>query len=145
MEARAFIIENDPGLSAALKKMLGRQGVSCRSADNAREALKEMGSVHWNPDLIILDLDLPLPSGREILAWISIYRPDIPVLIASGSIRYPYLDENPAWALLPKPFGYMQLMRACHQVLPVRFRHPQQRATTPFRRGNGGGGCASEP
>jgi DNA-binding response OmpR family regulator len=145
MELRALIVEDDHRISAALKTLLGRRGVECRSADNGLDALNEIRFGEWKPDLMITDLDLPLVSGPELLLWVSFYRPDLPVLIASASTRYRYLPLNPAWAVVPKPFDCIQFLRACHQVLPAHFEDPQQLVATRSAFGGHNGDAGTKP
>lgn len=63
--AKIFIVEDDQDLNYAYRTILTREKHQVRSAYNGDEALEELRS--FEPDLILLDLLMPVKSGVEFL------------------------------------------------------------------------------
>lgn len=59
--------------------------MSCVTAVNGQDALDKLG--HYRPDLIFLDLNMPLMNGRQFLAEVNKHSilSDIPVVILTTS------------------------------------------------------------
>ncbi len=66
--ARILIVEDDTELQGMLALLLKRHGYDVYSAQNGVEALYQ--AVYYQPDLIILDLMMPLASGDAVLGFI---------------------------------------------------------------------------
>jgi CheY-like chemotaxis protein len=66
-----LLAEDNPADVYLIREALNEFGVSCtiRTAADGRDALAMLSSagMSWNPDLIILDLNLPRHDGLEIL------------------------------------------------------------------------------
>ncbi len=116
-ELQVLIIEDNDDDVVHVKRVLSRSTVSCRFhvARDGQEALdflfnrRKLGDAPW-PDLVLLDLRLPILEGHEILSRIR-GDPDlssVPVYILTGSKRGQDLDrslELGADGFLPKPFA----------------------------------------
>lgn len=63
--ARIFIIEDDQDLNYAYRLILEKEGHQVDYAYNGDEALEKLQ--HFEPDLILLDLLMPIKSGVEFL------------------------------------------------------------------------------
>ncbi len=63
--ARIFIIEDDQDLNAAYQMILSKQGHTVKTAHNGDEALTKIDD--FSPELILLDLLMPVKSGVEFL------------------------------------------------------------------------------
>ncbi|HSH17815.1 MAG TPA: response regulator [Candidatus Saccharimonadales bacterium] len=63
--AKVFIVEDDQDLNYAYKMILTSEGHSVETAFNGDEALEKLQS--FEPDLILLDLLMPVKSGVEFL------------------------------------------------------------------------------
>lgn len=102
-----------------------------RVASNGREALELLGFGSESnpenlPDIILLDLNLPRLSGREVLSMIKkdpLYR-RIPVLIFSSSenqediFRSYQLHAN---CYISKPTGFEDYIKVIHSILEFWF------------------------
>ncbi|HXE63805.1 MAG TPA: response regulator [Bryobacteraceae bacterium] len=88
--SRILIIEDNPGDVVLFQVALNEAGVDCELSEisNGRTALDFVHSEPVTlPDLVVLDLNLPKASGKEILAAIRstpAFRP-VPVVIWSSS------------------------------------------------------------
>ncbi len=63
--AKIFIVEDDPDLNYAYRLILSKANHEVESAFNGDEALEKIDG--FNPDLILLDLLMPVKSGVEFL------------------------------------------------------------------------------
>jgi signal transduction histidine kinase/DNA-binding response OmpR family regulator len=81
---RALIVDDDAGIRASLRDILGRQGWSIGEAENGRIALGLLEDVR--PDVIVLDLMMPEMDGFEFLAELRtrVAERDIPVLVLTA-------------------------------------------------------------
>jgi DNA-binding response OmpR family regulator/tetratricopeptide (TPR) repeat protein len=64
MEKRVLLLTPRTGLGEKLRLMLGEQGLLVQPCHEARHAVEE--TLHFQPDLIVCDDDLPVLSGREL-------------------------------------------------------------------------------
>ncbi|HEU4411085.1 MAG TPA: response regulator [Polyangiaceae bacterium] len=59
-----LVVDDDDGVRESVAELLELEGFEVRTARNGREALEFLGS-NPTPDLIVLDLMMPIMSGRE--------------------------------------------------------------------------------
>jgi PAS domain S-box-containing protein len=83
-KTRVLVVEDDPDLSRVLKYMLQRDGVEATVARSGREAIQML--MQSKPDLLVLDLILPLGDGFTVVQWLrqSPEHKDLPVMVYSG-------------------------------------------------------------
>jgi signal transduction histidine kinase len=116
-KGRILIVDNERFLRESLAQLLDERGYDVSLADDGREALRLLRS-QVRPDLIILDLRMPVMDGWEFR---TIQKNDptlgpIPVLVVSA-------DESPKAAAisadgyLNKPFDSQDLITAVERVL----------------------------
>jgi DNA-binding response OmpR family regulator len=81
---RVLIVEDDRFLAKAYQVAFSRIQLETEMAFNGVEALQKVNS--WKPDLILLDILLPLKDGFEVLKELKADKrtKGIPVLIASN-------------------------------------------------------------
>lgn len=106
---RILAVEDDPHTAEIVSTVLEREGHEVRVAIDGRKALAELAG--WQPDVVILDLMLPVLSGHALLRYLRElpeYR-QVPVLIMSGAL--PTLSKlDGATSVLAKPFELTQLI-----------------------------------
>jgi CheY-like chemotaxis protein len=113
--ASVLIIEDDETIQALLERMLRIDGYEVRCANNGIDGLQEVEAIR--PDLIILDMGLPLMDGETfLLNYHQTPPPYTPVIGISG---YPVESLATAGlaAFLTKPFDFGQLRRTLDAVL----------------------------
>lgn len=98
------------------------QEINCHSITNATEALQKLTSKQLNPDVIFLDLNMPVMNGQQFL--IEIKKCDdlknIPVIIFSTSSHtatIQLMKELGAYDFITKPAGYDQLVNLLKPIL----------------------------
>ena len=81
MPKRILIVEDEPSVRHAVRTFLERQGhlEICGEAANGVEALDM--AVSLRPDLILLDLFLPIMNGVEVASLLRARMPTTPVVV----------------------------------------------------------------
>ncbi len=79
---RILVIEDEEHIADGIRLNLGIQGYQVKVACDGIEGLEKWRS--WNPDLIVLDIMLPMIDGFSILKTIRKENEKIPVLILSA-------------------------------------------------------------
>jgi CheY-like chemotaxis protein len=82
-----LVVEDDPDVRETLQVVLEDEGVRTVGVGNGREAIDFLNTGPARPDLILLDLMMPVMSGVEFLLWMR-QQPDttqVPVVLVSAS------------------------------------------------------------
>jgi DNA-binding response OmpR family regulator len=115
---RLLIAEDDRALVMFLTRGLEADGHRVRSASDGAEALEAFRTEM--PDLTILDLNLPVMDGEQVLAEMHALDPQLPVLVLTGrqevETRIRCLDLG-ADDLMVKPFSLHELRARCRSLL----------------------------
>jgi DNA-binding response OmpR family regulator len=120
---RVLIVEDDRTLGTFLQKGLILEGHQVECAGDGDVAI-EMATQQM-PDLMVLDLGLPLRDGIEVLEIVRRVSPDTAVLVLTGrsqvNERVRCLDLGADDVVL-KPFSLHELMARCRALLRRRER-----------------------
>ena len=116
-----LVVDDDPGLRRLLEKRLSAAGYEVLMAANGIEGVKL--ARHEDPDLILLDVLMPLQDGYKACEEIKkVYRQDIPIIIFTGQ---PYEKEliNEAYKefgaddYLLKPLDMEELLKKVKKLI----------------------------
>ena len=120
MSKRILIADDEPNIVAAVEFLLRRNGYDVHVARNGAEALELVESC--NPDLVVLDVMMPVKSGYEVCLRMR-ERPDwrhIKIVMLSAKGR----DAEVAKGLsagadlyVTKPFATRELMSKINDLL----------------------------
>jgi CheY-like chemotaxis protein len=115
-----LIVDDEFGLAEMASDLLTMVGYTVATAINGKLALAMVEQVR--PDVILLDVMMPIMSGPELLAELKANdgTRDIPIIMMSAAGRE-FLPEEvlPAIAgYLQKPFTYDELVTALRKSLP---------------------------
>lgn len=80
---RVLLIDDDAQVSRVYRRMLEQHGHTVFEAANGVEGLAAAET--FDPEIVLLDLNLPVLSGMETLSRLVQRSPDLPVVIISGS------------------------------------------------------------
>ena len=119
--AQIIVVEDDADTSVLLELRLRQAGyrVQClRDGAAAAETIAEL-----QPDLVVLDVELPGLNGLAVLAKLrtSPATDSIPVLLLSARARPGDIEQglrSGAQAFLPKPFRLSDLLDTIKELLP---------------------------
>ena len=117
-----LIVEDDPAIGDMLGEVVAEvPGWRAAIARNAKEAIAVLRRV--TADVFLFDVDLPGPSGPELLAWLK-GEPDtagVPAVLMSAAGRGPQvvaaLRRGEAMAFLQKPFDLDELLAVLHRAV----------------------------
>jgi CheY-like chemotaxis protein len=80
--ARVLVVEDEEKVRVLLNEAFRDEGHNVTEAATGAEALKQLDASEF--DLMICDLGLPELSGLHVARWVKEFRPDLPVIIATG-------------------------------------------------------------
>jgi CheY-like chemotaxis protein len=93
MKKRILVVEDEEGLRLLYKEELEAEGYEVLTAQNGREAIQKLEE---EPDLIILDIVMPVMDGMEALGRIVGRERKIPIILNTS---YPgYRRDFMSWA-----------------------------------------------
>jgi DNA-binding response OmpR family regulator len=116
--ARILIVEDNAALAEGIAYNLRHEQHETRIAEDGQQGLDAARA--WNPDLIILDLMLPVMDGYEVLDGIRKSRNQVPVIILTArgeeadKVRGFRLDAD---QYVTKPFGVLELTERISSLL----------------------------
>lgn len=109
---QAFVIEDEIQLAAIYAKALDLAGYQTMAIYNGQEAINHLRSLKEAPSLIVLDLNLPMFPGKDILRFIrmdSRYAGTRVILATSDSAAVRGEIEDKSDIVLLKPISFTQL------------------------------------
>jgi CheY-like chemotaxis protein len=113
-----LVVDDDQGIRELLAEALEMEGFDVKAAGNGAQALTLME--HWRPDVIVLDLNMPIMDGWAFRAA-QRGKPaiaDIPIIVFSAAFQGgQQIDVLNAAAFLPKPCDLDHLIRIVGMVV----------------------------
>jgi two-component system response regulator FlrC len=113
---RVLVVDDDPGMRAAVRETLVREGYAVATAGDGREALRVLGD--GPVGLVVTDVKMPKVGGMALLAEVKKNWPALPVVVMTG---YGTIDnaveamKRGAVDYLVKPFAPDVLVEAVHR------------------------------
>lgn len=101
-----LIVDDEPAITETLSLIFSRYGYQVRSAHSAEEAIETIAA--WEPDLAILDVNLPHMNGIDLAIVLQANRPACRLVLFSGHPGTQTLIEEAAkrgnvFEILSKP------------------------------------------
>jgi CheY-like chemotaxis protein len=117
---RVLVVEDESALRTLLEGVLRAVGWEVRSAPNGAVALEV--SAEWQPDLILLDLMMPVRGGWAFLKHYRERDEDrTPALVVSAVVeQLPSVDDLGVVGVLAKPFDLEQPLELVEELRPRR-------------------------
>ncbi len=123
--ATILLVEDEELLRAGVQEVLEIQGYRVITAPDGEQALACLAA--QTIDLIITDLVMPKMDGVDFVKQLRTIKPDLPVIVVSGSTRnimqrygIDSIQVPGANASLPKPFKSVDLIEQVGQLLAAR-------------------------
>ena len=120
--ARLLIVDDEPHICEALQDRLEAEGYDVITAHDGQTAFALFAlEIQRSPITgVILDLELPVVHGIEVLRRLRSQWSELPILLMiSASHDKKMLDQamrSGANAYLPKPFDRKELMQVCERL-----------------------------
>jgi CheY-like chemotaxis protein len=113
-----LLVDDDEPLRETLRHMVAAAGYSVACAPNGRAALELLLEGGMTPSLILLDLEMPEMSGRELVSVLRCYQRlrRIPVLMVTAAS----VTVGDVHAQLQKPLAPERLLKEIARFLPHR-------------------------
>ena len=121
---KVLVIDDDAHLRESLAEVLDLEGFTCLEAANAKAGI-ESAKKH-NPDVVIMDIQLPDSSGFQICQELRRYSKDFILIMMTG--RFLSAEEKTqgfslgADEYLTKPFDIQELCLRIRQLLSRKGR-----------------------
>ena len=107
-----LVVEDELVVRTAVCRILRLQGYHVLEAENGEDALRVMHEYHAPVHLLLTDVVMPEMEGRELVALLRSWYPQMRVLFMSG-YKAEYLNIEPdaddGRAFLAKPFTFESL------------------------------------
>lgn len=123
-EKLVLVVDDDEGQRDLLKHLLGKEGFKLAEAQSGADALKKVKEL--SPDLILLDLMLPVMGGYEIVRELQATGSgDIPVIITTArsmdaKMIATLTAEPNVRGFFPKPPSPKAFRETVHALLKTR-------------------------
>ena len=108
-----LVVDDDDSIREVIAEVLRDEGYDVACAGNGEQALAEMRKER-RPDLVLLDLMMPVMSGWELLELLEV-TPElsqIPVVVVSA------MSAPGAWESLAKPIDLDRLLATVSRLAP---------------------------
>lgn len=118
-----LLVDDDPTVARAFRRQLEKLGYAVHTEGDPEEAARVFGADPAAFDLLLTDLGMPGLEGTELARVVHAIRPDLPILLATGSKD----DVDPreardagVVAVLQKPLTMDELHEAVAAALGAR-------------------------
>ncbi len=114
-----LLVEDEPGVRAAARRLLERNGYSVLEAAGGSEALELLAGSGRIVDVVVTDVVMPGLSGPQLAERIRERSPNMPVVFISGYTdgKFQRGKLGPGMSYLPKPFTENGLTLAVRNAL----------------------------
>jgi PAS domain S-box-containing protein len=121
--ARVLVVEDEENVRVLLNEAFRAEGHDVTEATTGAEALKHLDKSEF--DLMVCDLGLPELSGLHVARWVKEFRPDLPVIIATGFAEM-IAEEDYQKAriddVIRKPYALADVLNRAHALLATDSR-----------------------
>ena len=118
---RVLIVDDEPDVLDVLTDIVGAFGYDISTGINGAEALAIIRMTP--PDVVLLDLTMPVMSGREALTHLQADHPNIPVVVVAAQVDAElalHLEALGAFGYISKPFEVAEIEEALRAAMARR-------------------------
>jgi CheY-like chemotaxis protein len=76
---KVLIVDDNPAIRSEIHEEFNRYGFLCSNAENGRQAIEQVLEIL--PDLIMLDLSMPVMNGLDAAPELKKILPDCPIIL----------------------------------------------------------------
>jgi len=131
--AKILIVDDMEDIRRALTKILQKEGHEILTAGNGREGIQAVKD--HAPDLVFMDIRMPIMSGLDALAEIRKFDTDTPVVVLTAYLDAEYVTRAirlGAYQYLVKPSKPSEVVSLVRQAIRARRRGPPVEAVKVF-------------
>ena len=113
-----LLVDDDQLIQESIQDVLAFLGHQVVATSSGEEALAKLGA-GLQPDVVILDMNMPGLGGGRTLPRLRALRPSLPVLLSTGQADQAAMDllqAHPNVTLLPKPFSLNELRHCLESI-----------------------------
>ena len=118
MVKKILVVDDEEIMRRFLKEVLGMKFDICGEAENGKEAVEKVEDL--DPDLVLLDIQMPKMDGYETFSQIKKIDPDQKVIFCTSVDKDPSKEIDGIYepeGYIVKPFKRNKLMRKINDVL----------------------------
>jgi len=118
-----LLVDDDPIVARAFRRQLEKLGYAVRTEGDPEQAAQVFGADPSAFDLLITDLGMPGLGGTELARVVHALRPDLPILLVTGSkddVDPTEARDAGVVAVLQKPLTMDELDAAVAAALGAR-------------------------
>jgi PAS domain S-box-containing protein len=119
--ARVLVVEDEEKVRTLLNDAFRAGGHDVTEASTGAEAIERLDQSEF--DLIVCDLGLPELSGLHVARWVKEFRPDLPVIIATGfaeMIAEEDYDRARIDDVIRKPYAVADVLARANRVIEAQ-------------------------
>jgi CheY-like chemotaxis protein len=116
---KILLVDDDDLIQSSVQAILECLGYTAVTTAASGEEALAMLEEGLEPDLVILDMNMPGLGGMGTLPRLRVLRPELPVLLATGRVDQTALtlaSANSGVTLLTKPFGLRELQKHLENI-----------------------------
>jgi DNA-binding response OmpR family regulator len=123
---RILVVEDDPAVQKALRRLFETEGYSVETQSDGKSAIESFQNS--TPAAVVLDLRLPKLSGRDVCKEMKALSPSLPIVVLSAASDVSdkvLLLELGADDYVTKPFSPRELLARVRAALRHNARTPE--------------------
>jgi len=116
---KVLLVDDDDLIQNSVQAVLECLGYTAVTSALSGEEALAMLEGGFEPDFVILDMNMPGLGGMGTLPRLRVLRPDLPVLLATGRVDQTSLtlaSAHPGVTILSKPFGLRELQKNLENI-----------------------------
>jgi PAS domain S-box-containing protein len=110
---KVLLVDDDDLIHCSMQAIMAVLGHSLATASTGEEAIEKLEG-GLEPDVVILDMNMPGLSGAGTLPRLRRLRKNVPIILATGradQTAFDLISVYPGVILLPKPFGLREIQK----------------------------------
>ena len=124
---RVILVDDDSGVRTATRHILEYLGFEVQAYPDGQTAIQAIAQDRQPISLLVTDYNMPGLTGYELARLVRMQRPDVPILIASGTDKDSILaqvDPTEMPPFIQKPYSLKSLARKVREILDLATTEP---------------------
>ncbi|WP_031517921.1 response regulator [Desulfofalx alkaliphila] len=115
---KILVVDDQPGLRYLMEVILRETGHQTQTAENGLDALEK--ARHFKPDLVFMDIRMPVMDGLEALGKIKIMLPNTEVIMMTANSTedsFSTAMQKGAFKCMAKPFDVEDIRKTIDEFI----------------------------